>query len=264
MQMRTVPLLLATAIVLATAPMAQASKPSARELAARQEIRAARVEATTAGTEVGDFDSFGRNVHFIGTMQSGTVSLQGDCTPDPSFPPGPDDRCITTAPAPAVTSINVTDVGRVLIPGRATHSIICHWQTPIVVYGFFNGTGVFQQDGRFVVTPTYTIENEVLDNPALIDPNTGLPFGGQFTVGLGGIRDERGLQPGESQVEREAGTRVCIGGIVSAQMLRGFGLTDAQVTEFFKHDTTITMNMSGNARFVEFANIIYGVRFVGD
>jgi hypothetical protein len=84
------------------------------------------------------------------------------------------------------------------------------------------------------------------------------------SVGLGGIRDERSLQPGESQVEREAGTRVCIGGIVCAQMLRGFGLSDAQVTEFFKKDTTITMNMTGQARFVEFASIIYGVRFVGD
>lgn len=262
--MRMSPLLLATALVLATAPAAQARKPSARELAARQEIRAARVEAAAAGTEVGDFDSFGRNVRYIGTLQSGNVVVQADCTPDPSFPPGPDDRCIATSPAPAATSFNVTDVGRVLIPGRATHSLICHWQTPIVVFGFQNPTGVFRDDARFVVTPVYTIENEVLDDPALIDPATGAPFGGRFQVGLGGIRRERSLQPGEAQVEREAGTRVCIGGIVSAQMLRGFGLSDAQVTEFFKKDTTITLGMQGQARLVEFANIIYGVRFVGD
>jgi hypothetical protein len=262
--MRHSPLLLATALVLAIAPAAQARKPSARELAARQEIRAAKIEATAAGTEVGDFDSFGRNVRYIGTLQSGTVSVQGDCTPDPSFPPGPDDRCIPTNPAPGLTPINATDIGRVLIPGRSTHSIICHWQTPIVIFGFHNPTGVFQDDARFVVTPTYTIENEVLDDPALVDPATGLPFGGRFQVGLGGIRRERSLQPGESQVEREAGTRVCIGGIVSAQMLRGFGLSDAQVAEFFKKDTTITMGMTGQAKLVEFASIIYGVRFVGD
>ena len=262
--MRTAPLLIATALVLAIAPAAQARKPSARELAARQETRAAKIEAAAVGTEVGDFDSFGRNLRFIGTMQSGVVSVQGDCTPDPSFPPGPDDRCITANPAPALTTINVTNVARVLIPGRSTHSIICHWQTPVVVYGFYNPTGLFQEDGRFIVTPQYTIENEVLDNPALIDPATGVPFGGQFTVGLTGIRRERSLQPGETQVERETGTRTCIGGIVSAQMLRGFGLTDAQVTEFFKKDTTITMGMTGQARLVEFANIIYGVRFIGD
>lgn len=262
--MRTTPLLLATALVLAIAPAAEARKPSARELAARKEIRMAKVEAAAVGTEVGDPDSFGRNVRFIGILQSGNVSVQGDCTPDPGFPLGPDDRCIATNPAPGLSPINATDIGRVVIPGRSTRSIICHWQTPIVIFGFHNGTGVFQDDARFVVTPTYTIQNEVLNDPALIDPMTGLPFGGEFTVGLGGIRRERSLQPGESQVEREAGTRVCIGGIVSAQMLRGFGLSDAQVTEFFKKDTVITMNMTGQAKLVEFANIIYGTRFVGD
>jgi hypothetical protein len=262
--MRTAPLLLATALVLAIAPAAEARKSSTRELAARKEIRLARIEATAAGSEVGDPDSFGRNVKYIGSMQSGNVIVQGDCTPDPAFPLGPDDRCIATNPAPGLTPINVTDIGRVVIPGRATHSIICHWQTPIVIFGFANDTGVFQDDARFVATPTYTIQNEVLNDPALIDPMTGAPFGGEFTVGLGGIRRERSLQPGESQVEREAGTRVCIGGVVSAQMLRGFGLSDAQVTEFFKKDTVITMNMTGQAKLVEFANIIYGTRFVGD
>jgi hypothetical protein len=262
--MRIAPLLLATAVVLATAPAAQARKPSAREVAARKEIRAEKIEATAAGTEVGDFDSFGRNVRFIGTMQSGTVSVQGDCTPDPTFPLGPDDRCVTAAPAPGLTTINVTDVGRVLIPGRATHSIICHWQTPIVVYGFQNPTGVFQEGGRFIVTPWYTIENEVLDDPSLIDPNTGLPFGGRFEVGLSGIRRERSLQPGENQLEREAGTRVCIGGILSRQLLIGMGLSEAQATQFFRNDTVITMNLLGQAKLVEFGTILYGVRFVGD
>src|SRR5687768_1985529 len=133
--MRTTPLLLATALALAISPIAEARKPSARELAARQETRAAKIEAASVGTEVGDFDSFGRTLRYIGTMQSGTVSVQGDCTPDPSFPLGPDDRCITANPAPDFTPFNVTDVGRVLIPGRSTHSIICHWQTPVVVYG---------------------------------------------------------------------------------------------------------------------------------
>jgi hypothetical protein len=262
--MRTAPLLLATALVLAFAPAAQARKPSPREVAARKEIRAAKIELAAAADEVGDADSFGRNVRYIGTMQSATVTVTGDCTPDPENPPTPDFRCVATAPAPGLTVINEADVARVVIPGRSTHSIICHWQTPIVVFGFHNPTGVFQDDARFVVNPVYTIQNEVLNNPALIDPMTEMPFGGQFQVGLGGIRRERSLQPGESQVEREAGTRVCIGGVVSAQMLRGFGLTDAQVTEFFKKDTVITMDIQGQAKLVEFASIIYGVRFVGD
>jgi len=262
--MRIVPMLLVTAIALAFAPAAEAVKKPRGLAAARAEMRAARIEAAAVGAEVGDADSYGRNVRYIGTMQSGQVTLAPDCTPDPSFPPGPDDRCIVTATAPLTTPIAVADVGRVVIPGRSTHSLICHWQTPIVIFGFDNPTGVPQDDARFVVNPFYTIQNEVLNDPALIDPATGSPFGGSFQVGLGGIRRERSLQPGENQVEREAGTRACIGGIVSAQMLRGFGLSDAQVTEFFKKDTVITMDISGQAKLVEFATIIYGVRFVGD
>ena len=201
--MRTTPLLLATAFVLALAPAAQARKPVPKELAeARKEIRAMKAEAAAVGTEVGDADSFGRNVRFIGTMQSGVVTLASDCTPDPSSPPGPDDHCIVTNAAPASTAFSLPDVGRVVIPGKSAHSVFCHWQTPFVVYQFSNFTGAYQPNARFIVTPSYTIQNPVLNDPALIDPNTGLPFGGQFEIGLSGIRHARSLQPGELQTER--------------------------------------------------------------
>jgi hypothetical protein len=251
---------------LALAPAAQAKKPVNPELAiARQEMRAAKIEAAAAaGSEVGDADSFGRNVRFIGTMQSGQVTLASDCTPDPSAPPGPDDHCYVAAPAPLLTSFHATDVARVVIPARSAHSLICHWQTPFVVYSFSNTTGAYQPNARFSVTPNYTIQNTVLDDPALIDPATGLPYGGQFQVGLAGIRDARSLQAGEHQTERDNATRVCLGGIVSRQMLLGMGLSDAQATEFFKRDTVITMDLVGQGQLVDFASILYGVRFVAD
>jgi hypothetical protein len=244
---------------------AHAATPLATErAAARAEVRAVRAEAAAAVTDVGDADSFGRNVRFIGTMQSGLLSLAGDCTPDPSAPPGPDDHCVTTAPAPLPTPFHIADVGRVVIPARAAHSLICHWQTPFVVYAFRNPTGVYQPNARFIVTPGYTIQNEVLNDPSLIDPATGLPFGGHYDTALAGIRQSRSLQPGEFQTERENATRVCLGGIISKQGLIGMGLSDAQATEFFKHDTVITMRLDGQAQLVDFASIIYGVRFVGD
>jgi hypothetical protein len=264
--MRIPLLFVATVLTLALAPVAQAKKPISHEQAiAQKEMRAAKIEAAAAaGSEVGDPDSFGRNVHFIGLIQSGLVSLQSDCTPDPSAPPGPDDHCFVTHAAPAVTTFNATDVGRVVIPARSAHSLICHWQTPFVVYGFANPTGVYQPNARFVVTPTYTIQNAVLNDPALIDPGTGLPFGGQFQLGLAGIRHARSLQPGETQVERESATRVCLGGIISKQLLVGMGLSEAQASDFFRHDTVITMNLGGQAQLVDFASILYGVRFVAD
>src|SRR5687768_11308831 len=110
--MRKASLLLAIAAVLLAAPAAAKGPIPKAQAAARAEMRANKIEAAAVGAEVGDVDSFGRNVRFIGSMQSGTVTLTSDCTPSPEFPPGPDDECIVTSPAPGATSFNATDVGR--------------------------------------------------------------------------------------------------------------------------------------------------------
>jgi hypothetical protein len=46
--------------------------------------------------------------------------------------------------------------------------------------------------------------------------------------------------------------------------VEGYGLTSALAKKFFKKDTIVTMNLTGSAALVQFANIIYGTRFVGD
>lgn len=246
---------------------AMAKKPVNPEFAqAQKEMSAAvRGDSGTAPSTVGDVNSFGRAVHFMGTMQSGVINITNDCTPDPANPLGPDDHCVVANPAPALTTFNFTDVGRMVVPAKSANSLFCHWQTPFVVYSFNNSTGVYQPNARFIVTPTYTIQNPVLNDPSLIDPGTGLPFGGSFTVGLSDIRHSRSLQAGEHQVERDNDTRVCLGGMVSKQgLIDGYGLTDAQATNFFKNDTVITMNLQGSVQMVDFASIIYGLRLTGD
>lgn len=260
--------LLATALLAATFTASGASNISLHQeyLQAKKEMTATRATETLAATaDTGDADSFGRNVKYIGLMSSGLISLASDCTPDPASPPGPDDHCFVTNPAPLATSFVAHDVARVLIPAKSTNSLICHWQTPIVVYAFNNPTAAYQSNARFTVTPTYTIQNSVLNDPALIDPNTGAPFAGSFTTSLVGIRRARSLQPGEFQIERETGTRACIAGIVSKRsLIEGYGLSATQAANFFKNDTIITMGLQGNASLVNFASIIYGTRFVGD
>jgi hypothetical protein len=224
-----------------------------------------KAEAPPATATTGDADSFGRNVKFIGLIASGAISLQSDCTPDPSFPPGPEDHCFVTNPAPAVTTFTVNDAARMIIPAKSSNSLFCHWQTPIAVYSFENPTAVYQHNARIIVTPSYVVQNAVLNDPSMIDPTTGLPFNGQLTVSLAGIRHSRGLQPGDAQIDRDAETRVCIAGMISKQaLIDGYGLTPTQATNFFKNDTTITMNISGSAALVGFASIIYSTRFVGD
>jgi hypothetical protein len=263
-----------------TAGAAAAQTPAARtEL--RKELRAdfrAEVKALRAGIGATalaappapggyDTDSFGRNVVFDGLLQSGTVTLQPDCTPFPGEPPlGPDDRCVALNTAPAATSFDLPDIGRLTIPGKSAHSFFCHWLTPIAIYDFANPTGVFQPSADFLLYPYVVVESSVLDDPSLIDPTTGLPFGGKLETSFAAIyQDAQSLDVNQTATRRFSETRVCIGGFLSQQLLTtNYGLTDAQAREVFRHDITLRFGLRGTAALVDSAYVIYGLRVVGD
>lgn len=253
------------------APAMAAKKPvdsrlaqAKKEFAAMKAADAAAAPTPTATT--GDPDSFGRSVKFLGLMTSGIVQMAADCTPDPDFPPGPDDHCYNPNPTVgAETVVTFQDVGRMMIPARSANSVFCHWQSPSTAYIYHNPTAAPVSTARFLVNTTYTIENSVLNDPALIDPNTGLPFNGKFTVTIGTIRDDRNLEPGATQVGRALDSRVCVNGIVSKNsLINGYGLTATQATNFFKSDTIITMGMTVRSRYVEDSSVIVSTRIVGD
>ena len=124
---------------------------------------------------------------------------------------------------------------------------------------------MYQPNARIQITPNYTFQNAALNDPAMIDPTTGLPFNGKLNLGLAGIRHARSLQAGEHQTERDNTTRACIAGLISKQALKDtFGLTDTQVKNFFNNDTVITMNIVGQTQLIDFAGINYGTRFFVD
>ncbi len=212
-----------------------------------------------------DTDSFGRNVQFDGLLQSGSVYLQADCTPDPSNPLGPDDRCLVLNPAPASTTADFPNIGRLTIPGKSAHSLLCHWLTPIALYRFYNGTGL-TASANFQLAPYVIVESPVLSDPSLIDPTTGLPFNGQLQTAFAATyQDGQSLAPGQTATRRFSETRACIGGFLSKQLLtQTYGLTDAQAKEFFKKDITLQFGLQGSAAMVSNGYVIYGLRVVGD
>jgi len=258
---------LGCALVGASLAMTASAKLENREYAqARKEMtQMMAVEALASTATTGDADSFGRYVKFAGLMTTGSIILAQDCTPDPSNPFGPEDHCFVANAAPATTTFTVTDAARVLIPAKTANSLICHWQSPAAVYFFYNPTGNYVPNARFQVNPSYKIENAVLNDPSLINPLTGLPFGGSLTVGLPGIRHSRSLQAGETQIERDSESRTCIDGLISKRSLTTtYGLTALQAANFFKNDTIISLNLAGTTTLVDSASIVYGVRFVAD
>ncbi|GAB2506685.1 hypothetical protein [Arenimonas alkanexedens] len=211
--------------------------------------------------DVGDPDSFGKNVKWLGLVSINMV-LTDNCSPTPGEPAL--ENCIELAPAPATTPINAPDLASITLPGRSTETLLCHWQTPLVSYSLANYTGAPAQYA-FRLSPTYRFESDVLNDPALINPMTGLPFGGSLSTSLGSVNRFGTLQTDQYEFQLESGTRMCIGAVLSQRSLvQQWGLSPAQARRFFRRPITIVMGLSGSARLVDGANINFGTRFVGD
>lgn len=231
---------------------------------AEQRALAKAAAGTVSAADVGDADSFGRSVRFIGVAQSGLVDFEVDCTPSPDFPPGPDDRCVVIAAPPATTSIEARDIGRIKLPAKASNSVLCHsvTSTPSV---HFNNTLGTRALASLRYSYGFTIDNEVLNDPTLIDPNTGLPLAGSLEVPFGGITDQQTLQPGDQATRRSTTTRMCIGGLVNkSALIDTYGLTPAQADDFFKKPMTIHLNLTLQTRLADQAFAFFGVRLYGD
>jgi len=217
--------------------------------------------ATEAVTEadVGDVDSFGRTLHWLGVTDMG-VALSDTC-------PGtdPDAGCQVLNAAPAITPFAFEDLGHISLPGKATNSLLCYWFSPILNVTYHNPTAA-PAIARLRYSPTLTVENPVLDDPALIDPTTGVPFGGRLLTSMSSSElFEVPLAPGMQLTERSRDSTVCIAGFLGRKALtQTYGLTDAQATEFFKQPTTVRMNISGSAQYVQGASLYFGFRIIGD
>lgn len=221
---------------------------------------ASRAPAPTI-EDVGDVDSFGRNVKWLG-VTSAFINLSDACPVDPA---NPDELCQVLAPAPALTSFTFDDAARMTLPGKSAHSLLCYWFSPVLTVNYSN-FGATRVLARFRYTPTLTLENPVLDDPALIDPTTGAPFGGKLLTSMTSSESYQvPLEPGVALTERVRDSAVCMAGFMTRRsLIENYGLTEAQAKEFFKKPTTIRMNISGSAQHVGFASLVFGLRVVGD
>lgn len=231
----------------------------------RVSLTATAAPAPLAGLsrdDVGDPESFGNHLVWLGLAQTQVVSLRSDCSgADPAY-----ERCITLNAQPASTSFDERKLDYLVIPGGSSQSLLCQWITPFWQYQFDNQTGVAQPNARITLMPYLTIYNDVLNDPAAIDPSTGLPYGGQMEMGLAMTHMEsRSLDANERHLQRINYSRTCIAGIVSRYGLENmFGLPPHLADAFLQKDTTILFNLRGSATLVTDASLFYGARIVGD
>ncbi|QGX39649.1 hypothetical protein [Permianibacter aggregans] len=210
--------------------------------------------------EVGDVDSFGRKVKWAGVGQTIAVTADPACVPD-EF-----NRCIATSSGGAFASFDQRDLETIVLPAKSVHSLVCHHITPFYFYQFMNSTGSQQTGAQLLLTPYVTVYNDVLNDPAAIDPNTGLPYGGQLEFSMAVTSwQQRTLEPGEQHLQRENYSRHCIAGLLSKQsLIANWGLPEALANKFFKNDTKIVFHLRGSHNFIETAQFFYGIRLTVD
>lgn len=217
------------------------------------------VAAHAAG--VGDPDSFGNNVIYLGMADTDTVILRDKC---PSTPARPTDRCIELNPQPGSTSFDEDAVASIDLPAGATDSIICFSVTPLGGRTFRNMTATAARAELWVALEV-TIKSSVLQDPSLIDPSTGLPLNGVLQHGMLVQNERRDMAAATSDFAAPAASRHCAYGFIHrASLIDGYGLTDAQADAFFDEPITLTFGLTGVARLVELANSRVVVRLYGD
>jgi len=135
--------LLASSLLLACSA-ATAAPPRANVVAAdvagsadiRLRATPAREAAAKAGpsaADVGDADSFGRNLTWLGLLDA-AIDLAPDCSASSA------DRCQELAAAPATTSFAFDDVAHLTLPKNASNTLLCYWFSPVLQVGYYNPT----------------------------------------------------------------------------------------------------------------------------
>jgi hypothetical protein len=213
-------------------------------------------------SEIGDSDSFGRNVIYLGLAGTPPLVFKTNCTVSPPAAPA---RCVTMAAQPAMTSFVETKLASLTIPANSTNSLLCFALTPSMNFQLRNQTGVPQPTARFWVRPTVVIENPLLNDPTLIDPTTGAPFNGKIAVSLVTYMESRSMAVNESEMKQIFLSRNCIEGLIAKRGLEGtYGLPQSLVDDFFKQDITLTFGAAGDVQLVTNATYYFGIRLYGD
>lgn len=210
---------------------------------------------------VGEADTFGRSVTYLGLMAS-HIALAPQCPRANAYP---GELCQAVTDTGAWTRFAFNNIGSIRLPAASTHSMLCQWLTPVLDVTYRNNSQVPAM-GQFWYTPTLTIRNPVLDDPALINPLTDAPFAGALTTGLSfNERQGESLFPGITYNMRDRKSTVCVAGTVSrSRLMQVYGLTEAQADRFLASPMTIEMNIIGWTRHVESAWLSLNMRLMGD
>jgi hypothetical protein len=243
-------------------------KEMLKEMTEQQSNQKINTESLLSVTDVGEPDSFGKNAKFLGTAMTGTVYVYYSCDPavlqtDLQLTLGADDRCLALSTLGQSATATFNDIGRINIPAKSVDNTIYFIQNNLVSYDLSNPNAntVF---ANLSYSPTYTLESDALNDPAAIDPNTGLPMNGSFTTGVSGSKFfSRTYAGNAAEFVTERFTSSATRGFARTYFA-DLGLPQNVINQIYKKPLTIKLNLRVRGNFFTFGQFGYSVRFLGN
>jgi hypothetical protein len=216
---------------------------------------------TTA--DVGEPDSFGKNVKFFGIAASGLVILTTDCSEANVGILGPDDRCQLITDQNVVTGTNYFDIGRITIPGKSLDNVLHVISRSSYSYAM-NNLGTTPSLARVGFVPSLTLESVAFNDPSAIDPATGLPMNGALrTTGSGLLSITKTIAADAIEnVAQNSGGSSILG--FSREYFRQIGMSNSAIDRFYKNPVTIKIGIRASSQLVSEATFRYSIRLMGN
>ena len=216
-----------------------------------------------------DPDSFGNNMVFLGVTGTPSVFFAGSCE-GTELP----DRCVKVETDSALTKVfEFPDLASIYIPPRSAKTII--WPTFILSteYQLINNGPSDSADGMFRTNIIFTIESDVLKDPAV----TCLDSHGDFVSCNGRLvtiipnvyGEEHTLAPGARALKRVRANSTAITGVATTSTLQGItNLSAKAIKKMFESPMTIRIGLSGHVQHVDpdhlWNSVFMWLRLTGD
>jgi hypothetical protein len=216
-----------------------------------------------SAADVGEPDSFGKNVKFFGIAVSGLVILSTDCSEANVGILGPDDRCHLITDQNVVTGANYLDLGRITIPGKSVDNVLHLLSRSSYSYSIGN-LGTTPGTARVGFVPSLTLESIAFNDPSAIDPATGLPMNGAFKSNATGLfSTTKTIAAGAIEnVSNNTGGSSILG--FSREYFRLIGMSNAAIDIFYKNPVTIKIGIRASTQLASESTFRYSIRLMGN
>lgn len=250
------------------ASIIEARREAIRE---KQEMKAgARMDfSSLTQSPYNDTDSFGKNVKFLGSLYAGTVYVYHTCDPvifeqEMGVPLAPDDKCVAYTPnTPGATTFEFYDPAwEIEIPKDTVENVVYPLLNNSIGFDSFTTPGTFPV--LFFYIPRVTIVSDALNDPAAINPATGLPMNGSYTTSLAGSRTRQfNMATNDFMSDYENYGSVAGRGL-SRAYFQALGLPNTVINKLFKKKMTLKFGIRGRASGpIDFAQFFFTYRLMG-